>query len=293
MHCVVGPRGFLGSALRRHLDHLGIRHHAFTRSDRWSAEEGEPCQALADSEVIYWLAGSVNPATADARTDLITADTTALRSFADAVHRSDVQRVVFASSGGTVYDVSASPPYDEGAATLPLSRYGRYKLHHEQLLSQLLPADVELVVLRIGNAYGPGQPVGTGQGVVAYWLEAAANGRPLLLFGTPSTTRDFTYIDDVAAALAHFSQIPMASSREFFNIASGTPTTLGDLAATIMHVVADPGLRLETMPARPFDVPHFWLDVTRATNAGWRPTVPLATGIERSWNALPTARLAI
>lgn len=285
MHSVVGANGFLGSALARLLEADGATLLRFTRSDRWPPAEGLR-RSLGRTEVVYWVAGSVNPATADSGAHLVAADLSALLTFAEAVRASPVRRVVLASSGGTVYDVTAAPPYDETAVTAPLSTYGKYKLRQEQLLAEMLPEDVELVVLRIGNAYGPGQPVGTGQGVVAYWLHAALAGKPLVLFGDPGTTRDFTYIDDVAAALAHFGTVALTTRREVFNIGSGTPTTLGALASTIMAVVAAPTLRLETYPARPFDVPHIWLDTSRASHVGWRASTPLMCGIERSWQAL-------
>lgn len=286
MQCVVGPHGFLGSAAVRRLASEGLEAQGFVRTDSWRTPGGEPSPVLQRSDVVYWLAGAVNPATADQRPDLVAADLRAVSEFAAAVAGTAVRRVVLASSGGTVYDTQQPPPYSESANTGPLSTYGRYKLLQEQLFSESLPDDVELVTLRVGNAYGPGQPVGTGQGVIAYWLDAALNGRPLVLIGPPDTTRDFTYIDDVAAALVHFGRVELDSPRAVFNIGSGTPTELGVLAATIMDVVADRRLQLESMPARPFDVPHMWLDVASANIAGWHATTGLVDGITRSWAAL-------
>ncbi len=286
MQCVVGANGFLGSALVRRLEAEGVQPLRITRSQPWSRGRGEYERGQDAADAVYWVAGSVNPATADANPERIAADLRALSSFADAVNASPIRRVVFASSGGTVYDITKPPPYAEAHATRPSSTYGSYKLHQEQLLDQMLPEEVELVVLRIGNAYGPGQPVGTGQGVVAYWLDAAAAGRPLTLFGEPTTTRDFTFIDDVTSALVHFAHVELDSTREVFNISSGKQTRLGDLASTIMDVVGAPELRLDMRPARPFDVPHIWLDTSRAAAAGWRATTSLETGIERSWAAV-------
>ena len=294
MRCVVGPDGLLGSALVRHLESYESPVTCFRRSDRWSLPTGT-LSAGIHAEVVFWLAGSVNPATADLHPDRIEADFTAVRDFADAVAKSGsrVRRVVLSSSGGTVYDVSEAPPYAEGAATKPLSTYGRHKLALEQALAEALPPETELAILRVGNAYGPGQPVGTGQGVIAYWLDAALNQRPLVIYGAPDTSRDFTYIDDLAAALAHFGDVALDTPREVFNIGSGQPTQLDDLAATIMAVVGEDALRLETLPARSFDVPHIWLDVSRAAAAGWQARTPLETGIARSWEALMASRAAV
>lgn len=292
MRCVVGPDGFLGSALVRHFETRGVGVTGFRRSDRWLRADGRRT-AAADAEIVFWLAGSVNPATADLHPHRIEADFQAVRSFAAAAQELQVRRVVLASSGGTVYDVAADPPYAEGARTQPMSTYGKHKLRLEEALDEALPAATELAILRVGNAYGPGQPVGTGQGVIAYWLDAALNRRPLVLYGAPDTSRDFTYIDDLASALAHFGDVQLASPREIFNIGSGEPTELGSLAATIMAAVAEDDLRLETMPARPFDVPHIWLDVSRAAAAGWRSQTPLEVGIARSWNALRAMRASV
>ena len=192
--------------------------------------------------------------------------------------------VVLLSSGGTVDDPQGRAPYDEQAPTRPLSAYGAAKLALESLLAERAPG--RHVTLRVANAYGPGQPVGSGQGVIAHWLRAAWRGEPVRLFGDPATTRDYVYVEDISDAL-----VAVAASTgplpPVLNVGSGRPTTLQELAETVLDVVADAALELVVEPARSFDVPRTWLDVGLARGVlGWTPRTPLRHRIVLSWDAV-------
>ena len=193
-------------------------------------------------------------------------------------------RVVLVSSGGTVYDPTEPPPYHEQSPVRPTTAYGKAKLALERTVERELPAEARTVV-RVANAYGPGQQVGDGQGVIAHWLHAAAEGRPMVLIGDAATARDFVFVDDVADALVrvHLADRPPS----VVNVGSGTPTSLGDLHDLVAAVVGRPAESVVATPARRFDQSRTWLDVRIAEEAlGWRPATPLAAGVEATWRAL-------
>ena len=282
---IVGAAGFLGRSLVEALRRSATPHSAYTRSVPFLGPDGVAAPGLASAHTVYWLATQINPQIAEQQPSKVAEDLAVFEGFLHAVRGLPAPpTVVLLSSGGTVYDPQTDPPYAETAPTRPLSAYGRAKLDLEQLLAARAPG--RFVTLRVSNAYGPGQPVASGQGVIAHWLRAARRGEDVRLFGDPDTTRDYVYVDDIAGALcllaAHDGPLPPV-----LNIGSGRPTTLRELADTVLAVVDDPALRLAVEQRRSFDVPRTWLDVSLAASVlGWSPHTSLADGITAAWAAV-------
>jgi UDP-glucose 4-epimerase len=276
---VVGAAGFLGSALVRAAGRAGVPVAAYTRQRPFLGPGGALAPGVARAGTVFWLASGITPALAETAPERVRADRDALLALATAVRRLPAPpRVVLLSSGGTVYDPAAPPPYAEGAPTRPRTAYGRAKLALEQVVAGLPGA----VALRVANVYGPGQPAASGQGVVGHWLRAAAAGRPLVAYGDLGATRDYVHVDDVAEAMlaAHRAVAPPP----VVNVGSGVPTSLGTLLGLVRDVVGDPGLRCLELPARGFDREHSWLDVRLAdAGLGWRPRTALPVGLADAW----------
>jgi UDP-glucose 4-epimerase len=281
---VVGAGGFLGRALVGAAHRSRVPVAAYTRAIPFLSPDGTPDAGLARSRTVYWLASSVNPALAEADPERVLADREAFAALLRAVRvLPEPPRVVLLSSGGTVYDPADPPPYQESSATAPRGAYGRAKLDLE---ADLRASGVPGVAVRPSNVYGPGQPAGPGQGVVAHWLRAAARGEHLTVYGEPESTRDYVFVDDMVRALlaldVHVGPVPPV-----VNVGSGDPTSLKELADTVLEVVGDPALRWEREDARGFDVPHTWLDVALARDAlGWRPSTPLRDGLASAWRSV-------
>ena len=273
---VIGAAGFLGRSLVGAARRSRVPVAAYTRAIPFLSPDGTAAAGLARSRTVYWLASSVNPALAEADPVRVLADRAAFAALLRAVRAlPEPPRVVLLSSGGTVYDPAEPPPYQESSQTAPRGAYGRAKLDLE---ADLRASGVPGVAVRPSNVYGPGQPVGPGQGVVAHWLRAAARGDDLLVYGEPESTRDYVYVDDMVGALLALDR--SAAAPPVVNIGSGDPTSLKELADTVLEVVGDPALRWDREPARGFDVPHTWLDVSLARDAlGWRPSTPLRDGL--------------
>ena len=279
---VVGAAGFLGRALVEALRGSATGVSAYTRSVPFLGPDGAAAPGLTSARTVFWLATQINPQIAEQQPSKVAEDRAAFDAFLHAVRGLPAPpTVVLLSSGGTVYDPDTAPPYAETAPTRPLSAYGGAKLALEALLAGAgLP---RVVTLRVSNAYGPGQPVASGQGVIAHWLRAGRRGEDVRLFGDPETTRDYVYVDDIAAAMVAVDacQGPLPP---VLNVGSGRPTTLRELAETVLTVVDDPALRLVVEPRRSFDVPRTWLDVSLAGDVlGWRPVTSLPDGIAAAW----------
>jgi UDP-glucose 4-epimerase len=286
---VIGAAGFLGTALVRTLTGSGVPVATFTRKTPFVTESGFPDRGVLAARTVFWLASSINPAIAETEPWRVDGDRAAFVTLLHALQRlADPPRVVLVSSGGTVYDPAVAPPYREDSPTRPRGAYGRAKLAMERLLHQ---APLPGVVVRVANAYGPGQPAASGQGVVAHWLRALTAGDPIMIFGDPATTRDYVYVDDVAEALAAVHRHP-GTLPAVLNVGSGAPTSLAELAEMV-RAAAGNGARIRRAPARGYDVPHSWLDVALAAELlGWRPRTSLPAGVAAAWRWTKGAALS-
>lgn len=274
---VIGSNGFFGRALVATLRAAGTSVVEFPSARPFLRSDGSPTDELAGANTVCYLASRINPAIAERDPEAASAHIATLQALLHALHDSG-KRLIYPSSGGTVYDTEQEPPYAETSPLKPIGRFGSTKIEIEQLLRET--PGIESVAMRISNAYGPGQPTGTGLGVIAHWLAAAAESEPLRIFGAPETTRDFIYIDDVCDA---FRRVISSEAPPFIvNLGSGTPTTLAEVAEIITDIVE--GIEIVHEPDRGFDVSRSWLDIRRAKEMlGWEPTVQLREGITRTW----------
>jgi UDP-glucose 4-epimerase len=272
---VIGAAGFIGRAVSVALHRTAQPVIEFTRDVPFVDRDGELAPQLARAGAVFWLASTIRPADAEGASG----DRHALEQLLDGLRRArSGARVIMLSSGGTVYDTAQPPPYDESAPTAPANEYGRAMLEMEHTLEHGWPNHV---VLRVSNAYGPGQPARRGQGVIAHWLAGVVRGEPVRVIGSDQVRRDYVYIDDVVAAL-----LATAQRREVptvLNIGSGSGTSLAELLAVVQDVVGRP-LEVVRSAAREFDAPSTWLDVELARNVlDWRAETPLAEGIAQAW----------
>ncbi|HEY1017040.1 MAG TPA: NAD-dependent epimerase/dehydratase family protein [Herpetosiphonaceae bacterium] len=240
-------------------------------------------QALQGADVVYHLASATVPLTAER--DMIgnvEHNLFPTLHLLDAMVRRQVPRIVFFSSGGTVYGPARSIPIAEDHPTDPIGAHGVAKLmiekhlrlyaHHYQL---------EYQILRVANAYGERQNPGGQQGIVAVAMGRLLRGEPIDIWGDGSAVRDYVYAGDVAAAAVLAARSPQPQA--LYNIGSGVGTALLDLLRQIETLSGRP-LRLRFGPAKPYDVPIHTLDISHAAaGLGWRPATPLAAGLARAW----------
>ncbi len=153
-----------------------------------------------------------------------------------AVRDVGVPRVVLASSAA-VYGNQPRQPVHEALSPHPLSPYAVTKVaaeHYVTTLGQLYGC--ETVVLRIFNAYGPGQRVPPAHApVVPLFLRRALGGGSLVIFGDGRQTRDLVYIDDVVRAMAAAATTPDLHGR-IINVGSGVETSVNDLVRYVAAV---------------------------------------------------------
>lgn len=194
-------------------------------------------------------------------------------------------RLIYVSSGGTVYGDPGSDAADESSELKPLSFYGAGKVAAETFLRCFQQRyGNPLVILRPSNVYGPGQPRYQGFGVIRTMLQHVLDGSTMTIWGDGSTIRDYIYIDDVLSAVECFvaDDAPIGT----FNVGAGVGHSLNDLVAMIERV-SGRALAVRHEAARDIDVERIVLD-TRAIRqrCGWTSITPLEAGVDTTWQWL-------
>ncbi|RPI02448.1 MAG: NAD-dependent epimerase/dehydratase family protein, partial [Zetaproteobacteria bacterium] len=201
-----------------------------------------------------------------------------------------VGRVIFLSSGGTVYGNAQRIPIREDDPTEPICAYGVSKLAAEKYLGLFHGLHgLDHVVLRPGNAYGPGQDPGRGQSAATVFAYRAFRNEPITIWGDGSATRDLLYVEDLADAVVRaLAYDPGADGPRVFNVGTGRGTSLKELAE-VVGLAAGRVPQVRYAPGRATDVTANVLDASRLRErTGWEPRVALAEGIARmlqAWRA--------
>lgn len=201
-------------------------------------------------------------------------------AFLETLRRFPEVRLLFLSSGGTVYGDPDVLPVAEDCPARPLSCHGAGKAAAEVFLNT---AGLRTVILRPSNIYGPGQPLRAGFGVIRHLLRCAIEEQPFQLWGDGSQLRDYLYVDDFTDAVTRLVERPGVSG--IFNLGSGKGASLRELIGLI-EAATGRAIRIEPHPPRAGDVSRIVLDIGRISRvAEWTPTVSLAEGIGRTCGA--------
>ncbi|QTL03036.1 NAD-dependent epimerase/dehydratase family protein [Aquabacter sp. L1I39] len=300
---VLGGRGFIGSHLVAALAAEGWRVRSFDRAgskplvryglcpsleqlDGDFTDAADVARAVEGCEVCFHLVSTTLPKTSN-DDPLFDVESNLLSSirFLQQAHKAGVKRVVFVSSGGTVYGPPRELPIPETHATDPQCSYGIVKLAIEKYLELFRELHgLDYRILRLSNPFGEGQRLQASQGAVAVFLGKALRGERIEIWGDGTVVRDYVHISDVVAALTRAATAPTKS--RVFNIGSGEGLSLNGLLDGIEHVLGRPARRVY-LNARAFDVPVNLLDIGRARQElGWAPRLSFIEGLMRFAAAL-------
>lgn len=287
---VLGAGGFIGTNLCLGLKAAGASVLGFGRRSPWlpdmpwiEAEFGDATrteEALRGADIVFHLLGGSVPAesnrdpVADVQGSLIPSVRLIEQCLA-----SGVGRIVFASSGGTVYGVTGREPVDEAHPTNPITAYGINKLAVEKYLALFRHLHgLDSVVLRIANPYGPYQHARRPQGIVGQMLARALAGETLELWGDGSVVRDMIHIDDVVAAM--IAAVGYRGEMRLFNIGSGEGRSMRSIAEDVCAATQTPLSRIAHRPGRAADVPVNVLSPRlMEAETGWRARIGWTDGL--------------
>jgi len=303
MVVVLGGAGFLGSHLVDALVAAGRTVRVFDRVpapapnlarvlDRVEYMTGDFADpearnaALADADLVFHLVSTTIPATShdnpgfDMESNLLPG----AHAF-EHLAREGRARVVFVSSGGTVYGHPRRLPIPEDHAARPVVPYGVVKLALERYLESFHETHgLSYAVVRLSNPFGPRQDPSGAQGAATAFLHRTLRGEPLHIWGDGSVVRDYIHVDDAVRGI--LAAATRGGDHGVYNIGSGKGTTLLGLVDVIRRVTGrEPEIRFE--PRRPFDLAENVLDITLArTQLQWEPRLGLMEGLARTWEDL-------
>ena len=300
MKCTIfGGGGFIGSAI---IDRLLKDKHELRIFER---PRVEPFRDFEEDESVEWLTGDilsshdVNEAVAGSDVIFHLVSTTLPKSsnndpiydvqtnivaslhILNAMVAYKVPRIIFISSGGTVYGTPIELPISEHHPTDPHVSYGVTKLAIEKyvLMYQRLHG-IRSIIMRVANPYGERQRLETAQGAVGIFMHKAINGLPVDIWGDGSVVRDYLHISDVAEAFV--KAIHYAGDASIFNISSGVGVSLNELLGQIESVLNTSIIR-NYSPGRAYDLPVTVLSNTLAARElGWKPEISFKEGLVRT-----------
>ncbi len=294
---VLGGNGFIGSHL---VDRLIAEGHNVRVYDKYEEYFRKPlpgvdyrfgefgnrgllADALKGIEVVFHLISTSNPGTSndDPVFDVQSNVVDSLFLLEKCVEIG-TKKMVYVSSGGTVYGSPSTLPVPETHSTEPMCSYGISKLTTEKYLALYkLLKRLEYVVVRPSNAFGPRQNPTSIQGAIPVFLSKIVHNEAIEVWGDGSVIRDYVYVDDLVDGIYRAAVHSAPSS--IYNLGSGVGLSLKEIVASIRRVV-DQDFTVRYTEKRVFDVPAIYLDITRAgSELGWKPMTTLDKGILRTW----------
>ena len=296
---VVGGNGFIGSHV---VDRLLIYGHSVRVFDRQPERYRAPlrgvdycfgdfadrmalAKALSGVDAVYHLLSTTVPGTADLdpKTD-VHDNLVGTINLLNSMQRLGASRLLFLSSGGTVYGIPDTIPIPETHALRPINSYGIVKASIEHYLEMYRRTrGLSPIIVRASNPFGPRQTHSGVQGVISTFLRRILAGQPLEIWGDGAVVRDYLEVGDLAELCVRAG----TSDKEgAYNAGSGRGLSVNEVVEAVRRVTCSE-FKVVYKPGRPIDVPRSVLDCSRAKNDfGWECKTSFDAGLHGTWDWL-------
>lgn len=195
---------------------------------------------------------------------------------------SGVGRFIYVSSS-EAYGSGLTELMDEGHPLLPTTVYGASKAAGELYAQACMRTyGLQVTVIRPFNSYGPREhAIGTSAEVIPKFASRILKGKPPIVFGDGSQTRDFTWVTETAAGIVAATESDKLVG-DVVNLAYGQAVSIGRIATLLIEIIGADGIEVELTAPRPGDVEHHWADTSRARELlDWSPEVNIEEGLRR------------
>ncbi|MCQ2516067.1 MAG: NAD-dependent epimerase/dehydratase family protein [Saccharofermentans sp.] len=287
---IIGGNGFIGSNLSTYLASLGDEVYSFdvanpkVKDSRVKYIQGDffddntLTAVIKGMDIIYHALSTINPGNSNEKYMMGYG-----RDFLQTVKlfsmlKDTDTKLVFLSSGGTVYGNQEVQPIKEDTVAKPINHYGNVKLCIENTLRIFdIQAKSKMVIARISNPYGPGQDYNKGVGFIDAVVKKTLNKEIVEIWGDGEVIRDYIYIDDVCKMLRVVANYN--GPERIFNISSCTGISQNEIVDIVREIDSD--VRFEYKPSRSVDVKKMILDNSRIKTIYCEPLVDIKEGILR------------
>lgn len=292
---IIGGNGFIGTNLSRSLADRGWNVTSFDIAEPPMADprvnyvlgdffdDNVLAEVIKDKDVIYHALSTVNPGNSNQKYMMgYSRDFIQTVKLFDMLKEKDT-KLIFLSSGGTVYGVQETMPIKEDAPTRPINHYGNVKLCIENALRVFdIQAKSKMMIARISNPYGPGQDHNKGVGFIDAVIRKTLAGEPVEVWGDGEVVRDYIYIEDVCTILGDLAEYD--GEETIFNVSSATGTSQNRIIEIVKSI--DDNVRCEYKPARPVDVKKIILDNSRVMSVSPVELMGIEEGIKSVYDYL-------
>jgi len=308
MHIIItGGAGFIGSHLTEII--LAQGHHVTvidnfstgkwsnlpTHSDRLKVHEVDICnfEGILDSvqgadAIVHLAAVASVQASVDAPRQTHAINLVGTINLLEAARIHDISTFVFASSAA-IYGDNQNLPLKEDTPPQPLTPYAFDKLGSEYYIDfYRRQFGLKTTVFRFFNVYGPRQdPSSPYSGVISILIDRALNQKPFTVFGDGLQSRDFIFVQDLAAILCQ-AAVQQTGCGHIVNLGNGTQTTLLELIG-IVESFSSNSLNTSFDQARPGDIKYSCADNTRLRQLfSYVQTTCIEEGLRRTWDSVAT-----
>lgn len=294
---VLGGCGFIGSHIVDELLQLGHTVRVFDRSPEkfrnlsndvdyiFAAFEDRSAleRSLKGIDIVYHLISTTVPSTSnnDPAYD-IESNLVSTINLLNLMREAKTSRIVYLSSGGTVYGVPKCTPIPETHSLNPICSYGVVKVAVENYLQMYKHLyGIDYIALRVSNPYGSRQSQAGIQGVIASFMSKIIKNENIEIWGDGTIIRDFIHVNDLAKLCVLSGD---SYKTGVFNVGSGCGNSIKDIVAALKIVCGKELVKPCYTSQRSYDVPQIVLDIDKIqSNFLWRPKIELMEGIERTW----------
>jgi UDP-glucose 4-epimerase len=305
--CVVlGANGFIGTNLIKGLGAAGALVRGFSRNEPnvfikdipWVSgnfnNKKDISSAIKGCEVVYHLISDSIPALLnDKEPSVLMANVNDTLNLLEACRIEGVRKIVFVSSGGTVYGISKSFPIKESAPTDPICSYGINKLAIEKYLHLYHHLyNLDYAVVRLSNPYGPHQNTKKPQGIIGKMISNVIKGEPTEIWGDGEIIRDYIYVNDVADALIKLANY--TGPEKVFNLASGVGHSINQVISELEKLIGKEEVKIIYKDNyRSIDVPVNILNVDLIkSQIDWDPKIDLSHGLKLTYEWLAKSEMS-
>lgn len=240
-------------------------------------------QTLKDMDIIYHAICTMNPGNSNNKY-IVGYERDLIQSIklCDMVKDKN-KKIIFLSSGGTIYGKQELLPVSEESIPVPINHYGNLKLCIENTMRVFkYQNQMDIVIARITNPYGPGQDYKKGVGFIDAAMKRALNDEVIEIWGNGEVVRDYIFISDVCEALAILAECDI--EYDVINISSGRGMSQNEVISVIQKFF--PTLKITYKNARSVDADKIYLCNDRLREIWKKPMISLEDGIERYYHYL-------